>query len=252
MRIPDIESVEMKFHLESFRDHIAIAGHFLHNTKHERPKMNCTCETHGSCLGDNNVSIRLCQLLVENMNGKIHIYDHSTIFSIPVYTGPDEIDDCYKEHISLKRMDSIPTPNQIKKITLSLFGGENDILLVEDNIVNQKIVKGFFERLGVSIDIACNGEEAIRMIDQDKRYKLFILDLELPKVSGMEVAKYVRTIKKYKNTPIVAYSAHVFSKKDEYEMIHKGDFTFIWTKPVTFASFLNLIKDISKLINEPN
>ena len=78
------------------------------------------------------------------------------------------------------------------------------ILLTEDKKINQEIFIGILEGSGVSIDIACNGKEAV---DKSRRkvYSLIIMDIEMPIMNGYEASKIIRTDNN--EVPIIALSS---------------------------------------------
>jgi signal transduction histidine kinase/CheY-like chemotaxis protein len=80
------------------------------------------------------------------------------------------------------------------------------ILLVEDNKTNQIVVEGILEDLDLQIDIANNGQEAVDMFEVGK-YRLILMDLQMPVMSGIEATQHIRL--QDKNVPIIALTAAV-------------------------------------------
>ena len=81
------------------------------------------------------------------------------------------------------------------------------ILLVEDNIVNQKVALKFLEKLGYQSDIADDGMEAIEKI-KSIGYQIVFMDLLMPKLDGIETTKIIREQITGKNSPkIIAMTA---------------------------------------------
>jgi len=78
------------------------------------------------------------------------------------------------------------------------------ILLVEDNLINQKVAQSIFKNIGYEIEIVPNGSEAI---DKTKKqeYDIIFMDLFMPEVDGFEAAEQIR--KNGIQTPIIAMSA---------------------------------------------
>lgn len=67
-----------------------------------------------------------------------------------------------------------------------------DILLAEDSVCVRWILKEYLKDLGYTrVDVVSNGREAIRLAGT-KRYDLILLDVSLPMVSGIDVAKHIR------------------------------------------------------------
>ena len=86
---------------------------------------------------------------------------------------------------------------------------EAQILLVEDNAIAAISGKLLLERLGCSVSVAGNGEVALFEV-KDKKYDLVFMDIGLPDISGIEVAKIIRALPDLEksNTPIIALTGH--------------------------------------------
>jgi signal transduction histidine kinase/CheY-like chemotaxis protein len=78
------------------------------------------------------------------------------------------------------------------------------ILLVEDNIINQKVAQSIFKNIGYEIDIACNGAEGVEMAGK-KRYDVIFMDLFMPEMDGFEATGLIRKLGI--KTPVIAMSA---------------------------------------------
>jgi two-component system, sensor histidine kinase len=80
------------------------------------------------------------------------------------------------------------------------------VLLVEDNKINALVATKIFERMGVKVQVATNGNEAIAQFDA-KAHQLIFMDLQMPMMDGYEATKIIRTTNK--NTPIIALTANL-------------------------------------------
>jgi CheY-like chemotaxis protein len=80
------------------------------------------------------------------------------------------------------------------------------ILLCEDDKINQFIVSKALQVLGLSVDIANNGQEGVDLFKKNK-YDLILMDMNMPIKSGVESAIEIRKINK--EIPIIALTANV-------------------------------------------
>jgi len=78
------------------------------------------------------------------------------------------------------------------------------ILVVEDNKINQKVISFLLARLGHVFDVVATGAACLKAIEV-QRYRLILMDLRLPDMSGCDAAKLIR--KQGFTVPIVAVSA---------------------------------------------
>jgi len=83
-----------------------------------------------------------------------------------------------------------------------------NILLVEDNIINQKVVIKTLTKQGAEIDTANNGKEAIGLL-QLKEYDLVLMDIQMPEMDGFEATSHIRNKMDYplNQIPIIAMTA---------------------------------------------
>ena len=90
-----------------------------------------------------------------------------------------------------------------------------DILLVEDNLVNQKLASALVKKIGFEVDVANNGEEALKMMEL-KNYDLVLMDCQMPIKDGYDTTRELRVIEKNKrHTPVVAMTANAMKGDDQ-------------------------------------
>ena len=122
------------------------------------------------------------------------------------------IDDILKEPlIPSKIYEQILRVNKvkIKKTTKERqrFDDNIKVLVVEDNIINQKLVKIILEDKGLKVDLASDGEEAV-LKAMEKKYDLILMDIDMPKKDGITATNEIKTNSEINsNTPIVALTA---------------------------------------------
>lgn len=109
------------------------------------------------------------------------------------------------------------------------------VLLAEDNRVNQKLASHMLEKLGMLIDIANNGKEAIERLNAT-RYDIVLMDIQMPVMDGLEATQLIRQDSRFKVLPIVAMSAGV--TLDEQERCSEAGMTDFIGKPIDSAQLM--------------
>jgi CheY-like chemotaxis protein len=113
------------------------------------------------------------------------------------------------------------------------------ILIVEDNIINQKILKIMLSKLGFISDVVDNGKEALINMET-QLYDLILMDCEMPIMNGYDTTQYIRN-KLNNNVIIIAITANnTISAKQRCKKVGMNDY---FTKPLT-------INNLSKIINK--
>jgi two-component system, sensor histidine kinase and response regulator len=81
------------------------------------------------------------------------------------------------------------------------------VLVVEDNVINQKVLSFQLRRLGYDADFASNGREGLEAL-RKKRYCVVLMDLQMPVMDGFEAAAEIRKNPEYKDLAVVAVTAN--------------------------------------------
>jgi two-component system cell cycle response regulator DivK len=113
------------------------------------------------------------------------------------------------------------------------------ILIVEDNEDNRELAVKVLRNKGFETVTAVDGEEAIEKAVSEKP-DLILLDISLPKLDGYEVAKRLKNMEEFKETPIVAFTAHAM-KGDREKVIAAGFEGYI-SKPINIREFPDQVK----------
>ncbi|WKE64829.1 aerobic respiration two-component sensor histidine kinase ArcB [Gallaecimonas kandeliae] len=114
-----------------------------------------------------------------------------------------------------------------------------DILLVEDIELNVTVAKALLEKLGHQVTVAMTGQAALEAC-QGHLFDLVLLDIQLPDMTGFEVACALREQPQFGELPIVALTANVIKDKDEY--LENGMDDAI-SKPLSVASVTAIIEE---------
>jgi len=102
------------------------------------------------------------------------------------------------------------------------------VLLVEDNPQNMAVQQAFLKRFGLKVACAHDGIEAIDTLEKGD-FSLILMDLQMPRMGGIEATSIIRTKSELKGLPIIALTAHVSEfRKDQCLTAGMNDYL---TKP---------------------
>jgi two-component system cell cycle response regulator DivK len=116
--------------------------------------------------------------------------------------------------------------------------GGKTVLIVEDNDLNMKLFHDLLEAHGYQTLQTRDGVEALK-IARDQKPDLILMDIQLPEVSGLEVAKWIKEDDNLRSIPIVAVTA--FAMKGDEEKIRQGGCEAYIAKPISVAKFLETV-----------
>ncbi len=128
-----------------------------------------------------------------------------------------------------------------------MFEGDSNrlqILLVEDNLINQKVAQKMLKHLGYHADLATNGEEAIQAVERQP-YHVVLMDIHMPKMDGLEATRIIRKRRPLAEQPcIIALTAHCL----EYsrEMCIQAGMDDYLSKPATMEGLQTAIEKVRR------
>jgi len=175
---------------------------------------------HQSATGT-GIGLAICKQMVDLMNGEIHVSSavgKGTRFEIIL-------------PVSISNR-----PMQVAQLEVT---GLN-ILLVEDIELNVMVAKALLEKLGQKVDVAMTGQEAIDKA-RETQYDLILLDIQLPDMTGFDVANTLHEEDLVMQTPIVALTANVIKKREEYLQNGMDD---VIAKPIKKSRVIEVFNDL--------
>jgi len=115
------------------------------------------------------------------------------------------------------------------------------ILIAEDQLVNQMLMRTLVTQFGYNVDLASNGLEAVRM-SAEKNYDMILMDGHMPEMDGLEATKQIRAFESTigRHTPIIALTADAM-KGDRDKCLDAGMDDYMH-KPVKAANVKEMIK----------
>lgn len=177
------------------------------------------------------------------------------IKSIERYLGskavvPAAVKPVKKETLKVYR-DAVNETQNIDIDCFTYFKGVR-LLIVEDNLINQKIIMSVLKKSGMEIDIANNGQEALDFLFVEKKsYDIVLMDISMPVMDGLKATQKIRERSEFDNLPIVTFTAFAMGKEIE-EMFKAGVNAYL-TKPLNikklYTVFNSFLSDINREIS---
>jgi CheY-like chemotaxis protein len=118
------------------------------------------------------------------------------------------------------------------------------ILVAEDNAVNRELLRELLEARGYAVSEACDGQEALHMIEQAQP-ELLLLDIGMPVLDGFAVIRRIRENPLMARLPVVAVTA--YAMRGDREKILKSGFDGYLSKPLNPSS---LTEELDRLLTK--
>ena len=115
------------------------------------------------------------------------------------------------------------------------------VLVVEDNVVNQMVVRAILEKFGANVTVAANGQMAVDLVSNPHRtFDVILMDMQMPVMDGLSATRLIRQLPEGAILPIIALTANAM-KTEREQCISAGMDEYL-TKPVDAPVLVNTIR----------
>jgi signal transduction histidine kinase/DNA-binding response OmpR family regulator len=158
--------------------------------------------------GGTGLGLAICRQLVELMEGEISLdsapgQGSSFRFTVVLSEPP-----AGNAGTATEKAAETPSNN-----TLPQWGGER-VLVVEDIAINRTIAVALLQRVGLSVAVANNGQEALDLL-AGEAFALVLMDIQMPVMDGLTATRAIRANPAWRDLPIIAMTAHATSEDQE-------------------------------------
>lgn len=193
-------------------------------------------------IGGTGLGLSICKSIVELMDGNIGVkskYKEGSSFYF------DVVQKYYAtEQSALKAFEESRVYKRTEQNNKSLFiAPKAKILVVDDNIINIKVMEGILEPYKMKIETATSGYECLDILEKEK-FDIIFMDHMMPGLDGIETLKRIRSMEGeyYRAVPVIALTANVVSGiRDKF--LSEGFNDYI-SKPIDTAVINKCIKNI--------
>lgn len=132
----------------------------------------------------------------------------------------------------------VPEHGKITKQNFSEFAGER-ILIAEDNLINQKVIKGLLADSGIELVIANDGQEVLDILEHDTNFVMILMDAHMPRVDGFQATRIIRSNPQYDHILVVALSGDTAS--DDIQKMKDAGMAEQLAKPLRMDALYDII-----------
>ena len=189
--------------------------------------------------GGTGLGLTISKKLIQMMQGQIRVQSEygkgTTVFFTCLFDRPAKETGPKPQHETGQEVKQSDTTRHKKKISGSR------ILVAEDNLVNQKIIKTLLGKADLIVEIANNGRLAIEALKK-KQFDAILMDIQMPEMDGIEATQRIRLNPETRAIPIIALTANAM-KGDEEKYLSAGMDGYI-TKPINQAKLFKILSDL--------
>jgi two-component system sensor histidine kinase/response regulator len=157
--------------------------------------------------GGTGLGLAICKRLVTLMGGEIGFESHTGSGSTFWFTA--RLGKANTEQVAKPTEHTASMSLYEERLQGSHAG--THILLVEDEPVNREVALCLLEETGLIVDVAVDGQEALDLASHN-RYALILMDMQMPRLIGIEATRAIRADSLNRDTPILAMTANAFAE----------------------------------------
>jgi len=181
--------------------------------------------------GGTGLGLAITRRLVEMQGGDVRVdsqLGHGSVFCVTLSL-----------EIAPASAANLTPSNRDAPVAASPAPSSARLLLVEDNLVNQKVVLAILRKKGYRIDVANDGREALEKLEAS-HYDLVLMDVQMPVLDGLEATRLIRREARWDRLPIIAMTAHAMNG-DRERCLQSGMTGYI-SKPVQPAHLIETVE----------
>lgn len=177
----------------------------------------------GMAITDQIVRLMGGEIVIDSMPG--HGSDFTVYLHLPV------ADDEQQKQLTVEIGEARPVADTDDYT----FAGKN-ILMAEDNEINAEIASAILKEAGASVDIAGNGQEAVRMVadHQPGYYDFVLMDIQMPVMDGREAARQIRSMDRPDASELLIFALSADAFYEDERLSIEAGMNGHFAKPVNF------------------